>query len=83
MYACASACNIVLTLLARVQFTLYPHEQNPIVILFLHTPLNFSTPAQAFEKSPVLCCFLRGIEVKRENQIRLSFNGGGVEESAH
>lgn len=35
------------------------------------------------KKSLVLCCFLRGIEVKRENQIRLSFDRGGTGEPTH
>lgn len=35
------------------------------------------------ERSLVLCCFQRGIEVKRENQIRLWFGRGGAIEAAH
>lgn len=72
-----------LLMLYNLEYHLYPHEPNLIIIRFLHTHLNFSTPAQAFEKSPVLCCFLRGIEVKQENQIRLLFDGGGAGERAH
>lgn len=35
------------------------------------------------ERSLLLCCFQRGIEVKRENQIRLSFGRSEAREAAH